>query len=288
MSAQKCLSCSDTKSSLLRVSLGGKTSRSALGIQNFCLIFLVIFVYFILYVPDVSAQVTSIGVAKPVSVRPPDGGEIKDASLVCTDSQGYKLCDVAYDGSMFGVISDNAAVSFKASDIENARLVISDGTVVVRAKNLAEASIKKGSLVTSSMTSGVIEPAIRNGYVFGVAMEDLSGTEEGKILVAINVHPAVGIAGFRSNLLDALRSGGAASILEPLASLRYVLAAMIVTVSFILGFVYFGRVAREGVNALGRNPLASRSIQLSILLNVLLMIVIVLVGLGLGYLILIL
>jgi len=62
----------------------------------------------------------------------------------------------------------------------------------------------------------------------------------------------------------------------------------IVLISFTIGFVYFGRVTTRGVEALGRNPLASRTIQLNLALNLAFMIVIILVGLGIGYLILIL
>jgi F0F1-type ATP synthase membrane subunit c/vacuolar-type H+-ATPase subunit K len=59
-------------------------------------------------------------------------------------------------------------------------------------------------------------------------------------------------------------------------------------VAFTLGLVYFGRIARAGVEAMGRNPMAKRMIQLSVLLHVVLTIIIVLTGLGIAYLILIL
>ena len=58
--------------------------------------------------------------------------------------------------------------------------------------------------------------------------------------------------------------------------------------SFVMGFVYFGRVARSGIEAIGRNPLASRIIQFNVILHILISIVIVLVGLAIAYLILIL
>ncbi len=256
----------------------------------YLLFLLLLFLFGGMGIARVSAQVTSVGVAVPVSV---EGDDVRDGSLVCTSASGYKLCDVAYDGSMYGVISDEAAVSFELAEVEGSRPVVSDGVVIVRAKNTEEASIKKGDLVTSSTTPGVVEPAVRNGYVLGVSLEDLpaqtglEGQGEGKIMVALNIHPAVGLAGFRSNLIDVLRSGSSASLLEPLASLRYAIAASVVVASFIMGFVYFGRVAREGIRALGRNPLASKPIQLSIFFNIVLMIVMVLVGLGIGYLVLI-
>lgn len=234
------------------------------------------------------AQEDSINVAFPVPInsdQPVEGG-----SVICTSVGGYKPCDDVYDSSMYGVITDSPPAYFETTDLDNSHYVVSSGITVVRVTAENEL-ISAGDILTSSNLPGIAEKAVRNGYVLGVALEDYQPTdtaEIGKILVAINIHPAVNLAGFRSNLIDALRSGVTSSVLEPLASLRYILAALVVITSFILGFVYFGRVARAGIEALGRNPLASKSIQLSIVLNVILMIVIVLVGLGIGYLILVL
>jgi F0F1-type ATP synthase membrane subunit c/vacuolar-type H+-ATPase subunit K len=61
-----------------------------------------------------------------------------------------------------------------------------------------------------------------------------------------------------------------------------------VIISFTLGMIYFGRASRTGIEAVGRNPLAKRVIQLTIFLNIVLTIVIVMVGLAIAYLILIL
>jgi F0F1-type ATP synthase membrane subunit c/vacuolar-type H+-ATPase subunit K len=47
----------------------------------------------------------------------------------------------------------------------------------------------------------------------------------------------------------------------PLSALRYVAASVIVVAAAIAAFVYFGKVARSGVDAIGRNPLASKAIK---------------------------
>jgi F0F1-type ATP synthase membrane subunit c/vacuolar-type H+-ATPase subunit K len=52
--------------------------------------------------------------------------------------------------------------------------------------------------------------------------------------------------------------------------------------------IYFGKASRAGIEAVGRNPLAKRVIQLTVVMNIVLTIVIVLVGLAIAYLILIL
>jgi hypothetical protein len=76
-------------------------------------------------------------------------------------------------------------------------------------------------------------------------------------------------------------------VVAPLESLRYLLAFIIAIVSFGLGFLYFGRVIKTGVEAIGRNPLASRTIQATIFVNIVITIVIVGTGLALAALILI-
>jgi len=88
--------------------------------------------------------------------------------------------------------------------------------------------------------------------------------------------------------MTALREGMSAPIFEPLDSLRYLLAALILLLSFVLGFAYFGRVSRTGIEAIGRNPMASRMIQISILMHILITTVIIILGFGMAYIILIL
>jgi F0F1-type ATP synthase membrane subunit c/vacuolar-type H+-ATPase subunit K len=77
-------------------------------------------------------------------------------------------------------------------------------------------------------------------------------------------------------------------LLEPIESLRYLLAIAMVLIAFTLGMIYFGRSSRAGIEAIGRNPLAKKVIQLTVFMNIILTVVIVLVGLGIAYLILVL
>jgi hypothetical protein len=70
---------------------------------------------------------------------------------------------------------------------------------------------------------------------------------------------------------------------EPLKVFKYVISSIIIIASFAFGFIIFSRVINTGIEALGRNPLAGRMIQLSILFNVILVIIIIMSGLGLVY-----
>ena len=66
------------------------------------------------------------------------------------------------------------------------------------------------------------------------------------------------------------------------------IAAFVTVLSFILGFVYFGRFAKTGIEAIGRNPLARFQIQTTVIINLLLMAGIFVVGLALSYFVLVL
>lgn len=238
-------------------------------------------------IKDVKSQATSSGLAITIPIS---GDNIQEGHIICSGEAGFKLCDTPFTPQMYGVVSNNPAIALEADSDEQTKLVVSSGTtkVKVSAKN---GNISKGQLITSSNDPGIGQLADRNGYVLGTALdsyEPANAEDIGEIVIAIKVQPAAGISAARSDLLQVIRQGIEAPLFEPLASLRYVLAALIILLAFTLGFVYFGRVARTGIEAIGRNPLASKMIQFSVVLHVLITIAIVLVGLAMAYLILIL
>ena len=65
------------------------------------------------------------------------------------------------------------------------------------------------------------------------------------------------------------------------------MAGIVALVSVLAGLIFFGKVARGGIEAIGRNPLASKMIWLSVVMNVVLTTAIMLVGVAIGYLILV-
>lgn len=229
------------------------------------------------------AQVSSSG----ISISIPLEGEARNGDIVCLVDGKYRLCSSAYSSEIFGVVSNNPAAAFEIPNEPNTVLVLSSGIARVRVVN-KNGNISQGNLITTSDIEGVGQKSERSGYVLGSALEDFESDEIGEILVAINIHPAAALKTARNDLVQILREGLAVPLFEPLAALRYILAALMILIAFTLGFVYFGRVAKTGVEAIGRNPLAGRQIQLSIVLHVIITVSIILVGLGVAYLILIL
>lgn len=249
---------------------------------------IVIFVFLtFVFAGDIFAQVGSSGVA----VNVPLGIEnVEDGSVICNQQGGYKLCDSFYTSTIFGIVALDPAAEFTGDDFEETVPVMTDGNSLLRV-DATNGNIAAGDLLTTSETPGVAVRADRDGFVIGSSLEDYapdSPDEEGLVLVSINVHPSTGLSGATANLLTNLRSGLSFPLLSPLVSLRYLLSFAIAVIGFGFGFLYFGRVARSGVEAIGRNPLARRTIQISIFINVLLGIVVVVGSLAIAALILIL
>ncbi len=224
------------------------------------------------------AQTTSglQGIAVSISIS----DTVKDGDIICSDSNGYALCKKANDPSIFGVVNDKPAAYFDVI-VKNKHLVLSNG----------EVKIAEGDLITTSATPGEGQKATKNGYVLGVAEEAFGGANKdakGQILVSLNIHPTSSLSDVKTNLIETVRGGLAGATVSPFATLRYSVAALMVILAFILGFIYFGRVAKAGVEAIGRNPLAGRQIQFNIVLNILLTIGIVIAGLVIAYFILVL
>lgn len=232
----------------------------------------------------VFAQVTSSDIANMYELQE----RLPTGSVLCLKLGNLSACTNDYDTGLFGVVTDFPAGAVADREpTETSMLVAKTGKTMIRVST-QNGDIQVGDLLTSSSTPGVAEKATRNGYIVGQALEEYSGDEEGLILSTVTVQQTTAFTDVRTNLIELLREGLAAPILTPLAVLRYVLAAFVLVAAFILGFVYFGRMARTGVEAVGRNPLAARRIQFNIILNLLLMFGIFCIGLTLSYFILVL
>lgn len=256
--------------------------KGVITVLNLLFLFGLIFLF---TARGVSAQdAAGSGVATSTVVS----GEYKDGDLVCVDKDNVNItCKKEYDSNMIGVIVENPSVSFTSDS--GGIPVISLGNVYTNVTG-ANGVIRKGDFVTSSTIPGVAQLAKKSGYVLGVALEDYNvadAAEIGKILISVNIRPAVLTNGAGNNLIELIQEGMSGAFESPLVALRYIVAGILVVVSFVFGVLHFGKMAKSGVEAIGRNPLAAKTIQLGILLNVLIAIVIMAVGLGIAYLVLV-
>jgi hypothetical protein len=232
-----------------------------------------------------NAQAESVGTALSIPLL---NQNVSDGSIINSTSKGYGLTTSAYDSNMYGVYTESPAIYLKNIDNPQSPVTTSGKSSVL--VSTINGNIKINDFITSSTIPGVGEKVTRNGMILGTALESYSNSNQkelGKIMVAINPHFSSSSTDARTDLLTILQDASDPTFLSQLTALRYIIAAGIVLISFAIGFIYFGRVASRGVEALGRNPLAGRAIQFSLVLNLALIILIIVAGMGIGYMILV-
>ena len=164
------------------------------------LIFFLIFIS-LLFSESVSAQINSSGFALSIPINET---QAEAGDLICTQSGGFMRCNQSYSTSIYGVIVDNPSVAIEDTELENSRLALTSGIAEVKV-SVVNGNIVEGDSITSSENSGIGQKATRNGYIIGTAMEGFSSGDPnqiGNIQVAINIHPATGLTGPGSNLLQ--------------------------------------------------------------------------------------
>jgi len=213
---------------------------------------------------------------------------VKDGHIIISTSKGYGLSRQTYEQNIVGVVAQNSAIVFSGQTTANSYPIVSTGktNVLVSAVN---GTIKKGDLVTTSGIVGVGMRATKSGYVLGMALSEYTPKDirqVGVVQVALNIHFATLNVKLGDNLLDIFKLSSLATYEQPMTVFKYFVAALIIFASFFFGFFVFGKVAGKGVEALGRNPLAGKMIEMGIVMNVIITVVIILSGLGLALVIL--
>ncbi len=135
------------------------------------------------------------------------------------------------------------------------------------------------------------QKATDNGYVLGIAEQDYSSNnvkKTGLILVTLHPHFAKLNNDLTRNVFNVFNLGFTAALETPLGVIRYVVSGVIALLSFFFGFRFFARASNRGVEAIGRNPLASKVILLIVFINTIITISIMLLGVAIAYLILVL
>ena len=228
-----------------------------------------------------------------------------DGDILSAQANGLVRSSIGFDNKMFGVISDQPLLVYRTEN--QGKPVVRSGIAQVNVTTL-NGPLKYGDYITSSSIQGKGQKASESGYVIGIALADFLGDEPtsdgsgakqvdgprgkialGKIPVAIRVeyaeltNPRVAgrLFGFIGNTLfenisDPKQFGNV---------IRYMAAGLIVLLSFTFAFLTFSRSIAKSIEALGRNPLAKSTIQLSIIINIVLLVVTGLIGIAASILI---
>jgi F0F1-type ATP synthase membrane subunit c/vacuolar-type H+-ATPase subunit K len=212
---------------------------------------------------------------------------VHDGDIVSFTNSGYSLSNKEYDALAIGVVTYNPAVAI-VEQTQGAYAVLSTGNAYINVSGV-NGSIKKGDLITTSTIPGIGIKATHSGYVVGTALDNFfpkNKNEVGHIPISLNVHYFASRITAKNNLFDIFNLTTIAAYEEPTVVFKYFVAGVTVITSFIFGFIFFGRAANKGIEALGRNPLAARMIQIGIFLNVIVTVAIIASGLLVAFLVL--
>jgi hypothetical protein len=218
----------------------------------------------------------------------PIAGKVKEGSIVTVINGKYAVSIKPYDSLIVGIITGTPAVTQKISGPTPFYPVINSGEDYVLVSTI-NGSIKKGDYITSSTIPGVGQKATGVGNTIGIAEDNFSATSKymlKKIPVAINIHYVSTGTNETSNAVLYSNSKQITIAEQVETFLRYVLAVLIVIITFVISLKLINKTTNKGIEALGRNPLASRQIYVGIAFNISVVLVILYIGFTTGSLIL--
>ncbi len=226
-------------------------------------------------------------------------------SIVAFEDNEYRLSDKPYDSKMVGVVVDQADIIVEEEgEALGSILMVNKGDAQILV-NGESGAINIGDLLTASSTPGQAMKADKDGIIVAVAIDRFEPTtsdDSSLIRALVDIRfttlgdtfsaDSIGLSdqGMISTLKRSVSeifgwgSGGLAGT-SPI--FRYTLATVVVAIAFVSGFLLFGRIALRGVEALGRNPLAKRTILFGIIINSFFTILLVAFAILLAYIIVI-
>lgn len=264
------------------------------SIKIFFVLFLILNSYFLLLPISFAQENLDLTYTYKIADTKAQSGDI-----LLSSEQGLKQADVSYSNRIFGILQQQPTVVFRSSD-DSEKPAIRAGTAIVNVSNL-NGPIKKGDFITSSPIPGKGQKGTQSGYTLGIALADFDGNNGdkttfdnkqytlGQIPVAIKIEYTE-LTNPRSfnRILDLFNLSLFQNLQDSRRSVeivKYIAALIVFVASVILGFVMFARSIPKSIEAIGRNPLARKSIQFSIILSVILTTIACLIGVGAAFLI---
>jgi len=248
------------------------------------------------FTQPVLAASNQSGLANYITVSEPNQEEVIPGAIVVYTNSQYALSSSPYAFKLIGVVTSNPpiAIDFSTNGAGTPVAISGVADVLVSSEN---GEINSGDLVTTSSKKGVGMKAVEAGYVLGIALSDYKSENAdavGTIPISLEVDYSYNPA-FRSksagdtaggNLRDILSLSSVAVYESPTKVFKYLVSALILFGCLTFAFLTFSRVARNGVDAIGRNPLAKNQIQMSIVFNILLSFFVIAAGVAVAYFIL--
>lgn len=234
-----------------------------------------------------SAQaLPDFSVTTAYTIKDPD---LEDGDIVSLNREdgAIKRSVTAYDETMHGVYVKNPKIVYRSPG--NNDPVARNGEVDVNVSTL-NGVVKIGDYVSSSPIPGKGQLATDfTGYMLGVALApfgEKDGVEitfkekkyrSGKIKVAIGIGPASpSVIKASGGLFGTIRFLGSSLAYNVANSkqaerlIKIILAVLIALASIFMSVHFFGKNVTQGIESIGRNPLARSTIQTMIILNIIL------------------
>lgn len=253
-------------------------------------IFLLTIFSLFIFNPLIQAQTTEIEVTSTYQTADTNASE---GDILSASDTGLVRTSRGFENKMFGVLQENPTLVFRDNSITGGKPVVRAGVANVNVTTL-NGPIQLGDYVTSSSIAGKGQKATESGYVLGIALSgfDGSGAEQiagpsgnvasGKIQIAVRIEYAeLTNPRFAGRLFGFIGQSFLENISDPKQFgniIRYIAAGLIILMSFTFGFLTFSRSIAKSVEAIGRNPLAKSTIQVSMAINFALLIVTGVVG----------
>lgn len=176
---------------------------------------------------------------------------IEDGSVVISSQNGIYLSRYPYDDTLTGVITMKPAIALGLKK-EGQYPLSTKGNVTVRVSSI-NGNITRGDFLTSSTTPGVAMRATKSGMVLGTAIADYSSDKPedvGKIPVYLEI---------KFNELGVKDEEFA--VKKDVVMWRVALGGILAVVTTVLCFFLYGKYTAKVVEAMARNPIASKSLK---------------------------
>lgn len=251
---------------------------------------------FALYAIPYTLYASPIHAQEPKGIEVTSVYEITDADavegdIVTATDKGLVRANIGFDPKMFGVIQENPLLVYRTE--VKGKPVVRSGIAQVNVTTL-NGPIKYGDSITSSGIPGKGQKATESGYTFGVALASFTGegaqqidgprgkVASGTIPIAVRIeYSELSNPRFAGRLFGFVGSALLENVSDPKQIgniVRFIAAGLVVLLAFTFGFLTFSRSIAKSIEAMGRNPLAKSTIQLSIIINIALLVVTGLIG----------
>lgn len=245
----------------------------------------------------VQAQIFGSEVAYTYDLTSPKAA---DGDIIANTPQGMALSAIAFDPQMYGVLDRSPLLVWRRVD-GTGEPIIRNGLTSVNVTTL-NGPISPGDYITSSAIPGKGQKASEAGQVIGIALSPLGEqagekinfnnqqVTSGKVQIALRIEYAEpGNPQSAGRFFNFLGSTLFNNVQDPKnfgLVIRFIAATLIILLTFGFSFLTFSRSISKSIEAIGRNPLAKTTIQISMAINAVLLILTVGAGIFAAILIL--